>query len=319
METRANFIKINGAFAALLLILSVLYLTAFGSLTAHAAAAPVKIVAAGDSFTAGPGTGPSAESTSVYAAGTGPQGNQCYQSSWGYPQRLVERLSTLNITKTYSLTNASCAGTSSANITSDWTKQTSDGRTVVVPAQVSSIPADADYVVMTLGGNDVGFSNIVGCVVGTITSSTPDCTSTNPAIVSAYQDIATLSPKVTTALQAIQAKAPNAKIVIGGYPQIVPTQKTILQLGCEPWLSTGEMAIVNDIETKLNTAIQQAANATGATYVNQYKTEPYTTTVCSLTPNRQLNGIIALFPDASIHPNNQGAFASAALFGAKIQ
>lgn len=285
--------------------------------SAQAQAAPQIVTAVGDSYTSGPGTGPAAESQSVYAPGTGQGssgGNECYRSSWGYPQRLVESLNARNNGNTYQLTNVSCSGAVTNDITSPTTRVTSSGSTVSIPAQVDGIPANSNYVVLTIGGNDVGFSDFVTCILGNIYSSTPDCTNQSPAIIATNQKLTTVQSKISATLQAIKAKAPNAKILIAGYPQVAPDNRTILEHGCDPWLSNGEMVIANDIEQRLNTAVQQAAAANGATYVNQYKTPPFYTTACSTSINRQINGIVALSTVASFHPNNQGAFASAYLF-----
>lgn len=305
-------------FLVIMLITSAL--TVFSPGAALASPVPTVIIAdAGDSFTSGPGTGVSAEDRSVYVNNSGYKGNQCYQSKTGYPQLLVNRLSNLNPGRQYSLTHAACAGATTDNVLNAH-QRVVNGQTVTVPAQVDQIPVNADYVVMTIGGNDIGFVDMVSCIVNVAGALNPypECTEASPAIQRVRTAMQTVRAKITAAIAGIQARAPQAQVLIGGYPQIVPTEAA-LATGCFPWLSPGERVLANALELELNGHVAAAAQARGAVYVKQYKALPYRTTACSVGLNRQINGVVIAAPEAAFHPNNQGAHASSVLFSQAIQ
>lgn len=292
----------------------------FSSGAAMASPVPTVIIAdAGDSFTSGPGTGISAEDRSVYVNGSGSNGNQCYQSSRGFPQRIVDRLKANNPGTQYFLTHTACAGATTDNVLNAH-QRVVNGQTVAVPAQVDQIPVNANYVVLTIGGNDIGFVDMVSCIVNVegLLNPYPECTEASPAIQRVRAAMQTVRAKITAAIAAIQTRAPQAQVLIGGYPQIVPTEAA-LATGCFPWLSPGERVLANALELELNGHVAAAAEARGAVYVKQYKALPYRTTACSVGVNRQINGVVIAAPEAAFHPNNQGAHASSVLFGQAIQ
>ncbi len=284
-----------------------------GAGSANAAPATPVYVALGDSFAAGPGSGISAEDQSVYAAGTGKTGNQCYRAKSAYPTLVAQN-------KGYTLVNATCSGAVTADILNQVTRTTSDGRTVTIPPQIDSVPTNANVVTITIGGNDAQFVPFVACVVGNVISGDNPCTEASSATIATRAAIATLQAKVAGTIDAVKAKAPEAKIIVTGYPRVVSESANIFNpatSGCTPWLTGTEGQISNSINRGLNAAIQQAAAASGVTYVDFYDKGSFdlTTTACSLF-NRKINGAIALAQEASFHPNNQGQWAMAALVGA---
>src|SRR5437763_9683 len=72
-------------------------------------------------------------------------------------------------------------------------------------------------------------------------------------------------PALVSALQGVRAKAPGAQVAILGYPWIMPPS-----VGCFPSMpvAVGDVPYVRDIQATLNDAVQSAAAATGATYVD---------------------------------------------------
>lgn len=267
-----------------------------------ASAAPVAIQASiGDSFAAGPGSGISAEDQSIYEAGTGRGGNECFRASTGYPVKVARD-------KGYALVNATCAGSLTDHILNGWNRTTSDGRTVFIPPQIDSIPSDASVVTITTGGNDIGFADFVSCILN-LFNPLPVCDETQPAIQQARAKLQTVGEKVGNVIAAVKTKAPGAKVVITGYPKVVPLRGQPAP-GCFPWLASIEQFIANDVEQQLNAAIKSAANSYGATFVDVYYSsgfvQPLPTDACSITPNRMINGVIIPFPEAALHPNNQG-------------
>jgi lysophospholipase L1-like esterase len=142
------------------------------------AASAVHYVALGDSYSSGMGAG-------------GTSGS-CDRSPNAYPALWAKANSPA------SFTFAACQGAT-----------TSD----VISSQLSSLSASTTLVSITIGGNDVGFGNIMEtCVL----RSTSTCVST----VAAAEKYAngTLPGLLNTTLADIRADAPNAKVVVLDYP-----------------------------------------------------------------------------------------------------
>ena len=142
------------------------------------AASTVHYVALGDSYSSGLGAG----STS----------GSCEQSPNAYAPLWAKANSPA------SFTFAACGGAT-----------TSD----VINTQLSSLNSSTTLVSITIGGNDVGFANIMEtCVL----KSTSSCES----VVAAAENYAnnTLPGQLDTTLSDIHSHAPNAKIVVLDYP-----------------------------------------------------------------------------------------------------
>lgn len=142
------------------------------------AASAVHYVALGDSYSSGVGAG----STS----------GACAQSPNAFPALWAKANSPA------SFTFAACSGA-----------RTSD----VISSQLSALSASTTLVSITIGGNDVGFANIMEtCVL----KSTSSCQS----VVSAAEKYATstLPGLLDTTLGDIRAHAPNAQVVVLDYP-----------------------------------------------------------------------------------------------------
>lgn len=142
------------------------------------AASAVHYVALGDSYSSGLGAG----STS----------GSCEQSPNAYAPLWAQANSPA------SFTFAACGGAT-----------TSD----VINSQLSSLNTSTTLVSITIGGNDVGFANIMEtCVL--------DSTSSCESAVATAENYAnnTLPGQLDTTLSDIHSHAPNAKIVVLDYP-----------------------------------------------------------------------------------------------------
>jgi lysophospholipase L1-like esterase len=93
------------------------------------------IAALGSSFAAGPGIEPVAEASAL-------------RSGKNYPHQLAERLGAR-------LVDLTVSGAATANLV-DTPQQMASG--VVFPPQIDGVPADADVVTITAGGNDLHFA-----------------------------------------------------------------------------------------------------------------------------------------------------------------
>jgi lysophospholipase L1-like esterase len=176
--------------------------------------------AAGDSFAAGVGARNYLDAS-------------CYRSASSYP-KLLDADANVRL-----VAFAACSGASTAT---------------VIAAQVPAIPTTSKRVSLTVGGNDIGFADIMqSCFV--LQSSI--CES---RIVSGETLVAngTLATNVATAVQAIRARAPEARVIVTGYPLLFN----------EPNAKYQWAARVNQGTVLLNDAIEATALANGAVFVD---------------------------------------------------
>ena len=184
-------------------------------------------VALGDSYTAGPGITPE-------------QGNAglCGRSSGNWPTRLA---ATLDLT----LTDLSCSGATTADLSTTLGSGT--------------VPKDAGLVTVSAGGNDGGLflSLIQACTV-----SAQQCSSYVDDEAPAILDRTT--GDLTTLLEKARSTAPDARVVLVGYPRIMPSSGTCAAAG----IPAGDVTSVVEAETGLDTALARAAEQAGVDYVS---------------------------------------------------
>jgi lysophospholipase L1-like esterase len=276
--------------------------------TSNAQAQPALYVALGDSFSAGPGSGnvpgQPLEDQSVYEPGTNTASNHCDRSSKAYPALLAS-------SRGMTLRNASCAGAFIDDVLT--------GNRFGEGPQIDKVTADASLVTITIGGNDTGFGDIVTCVF------TTECAATAPSIVNANTVISTtLTGRVAGVLQAIRDRAPAARIVLGGYPRVLPAINTPA-LGCVGWLSNAEQGVINTLQANLNSALRAATVLVGGNIAfadpiaasspfEQRDWLGLTRDACSLSATRAINGLRLDFNDGSFHPNGLGQAAYKQVF-----
>jgi len=201
------------------------------AITAGAAALPALAIAA-----------PAAAQSSVnyvalgdsYSSGVG-AGN--YYSSSGSCDRSANAYSVLwaNANDPSSYVSVACSGATTST---------------VISSQLSALSASTTLVSITIGGNDVGFTNVMEtCVV----FSTSTCVS---AIDTAESEMtADLPGEMNNVLAAIAAHAPNARVVVLDYPQLYDLAKSSSCIG----LSTTDRTDLNQAANELDGQIQAAA------------------------------------------------------------
>lgn len=129
---------------------------------------------------------------------------------------------------------------------------------LVPQGQIAALGPDTDVVTLSIGGNDIGWSQTVGaCLVGTdeqcriATGLTrARVTATLPALLDAVYD-------------EVDAAAPDAAVYVTGYPRLFsPAYGAVL--GASP----AEQVGLNDGADLLNATIRTAAEAHGYTFVD---------------------------------------------------
>lgn len=208
--------------------------TALGT-AGGAQAAQLKYVALGDSYSAGSGVGPTAN---TWYSG-------CIQSARNYPKILAGFLGT-------TVKDVSCAGAETRHFRETQYRQTGP--------QLDHVRSDTELVTMTIGGNDSGafFSTFFGCAF--TLGRGPTCEERFGAATDATLQNVTY-PAVVQALQDVRARAPKATVAILTYPLLLPPQG-----GCRSKMPIAERDVpyIYRLQLTLNDVIKRAARQTGA-------------------------------------------------------
>lgn len=278
--------------------------------------AGLEYVALGDSYAAGYGILPS---TGLPVAG-------CDQSTLNYPHLTAAELG-------LTLTDVTCSGAETVNLTTTG-QVTYSGN---VPIQALSLSASTDIVTVTVGGNDLGFVDILtNCAAftatGPVVAGASNCAAFyNPGGVDSLA--AAIAGPVSTALDstlaAIAAAAQNATVFVVGYPSLTPsvlpsggcfrdaagTFAPPFPVNAYPYQDI-DVAYLHTVEVKLDQAIADAAANNGAVYLSALAgtdahspcstTDPYVDGITVESLNLAPPLAVTLAPGA-MHPNAAGA------------
>ncbi len=238
-------------------------------------------VGLGDSYSAGVG----AEEDHVYFDGS------CYRSGEAWPYKILQ----------YSVTNRenwACTGAVVAGIANQRT---------YLRQKFAKHPGRPAVVTMTVGGNDVGFSDeLKRCI-------TSDCTSRESAM---NTKIDAMRPTLAAVYRQIVADAPYADIYVGGYPGLLEPAGTSLAAACIP-ITRPEREMVQRLARRLNNVISYAANdAGGGVFAigNGLVTRFAGHNACVGGIHEWIHAQVAAYLVESFHPNRSGQTAYAIEF-----
>ncbi|OLT21800.1 hypothetical protein BJF81_14730 [Ornithinimicrobium sp. CNJ-824] len=206
-------------------------LTAFcaTALTATLAASPTQAadehyVALGDSFSAGTGTRAAVD--------------ECYRSPYGYPALLA---SSQQLTLDYQ----ACSGATTADVHAN---------------QLGTLTDATAYVTMTIGGNDVGFADVITeCALPGWLSNCYGEIDRSRTILNGE-----LPGRLDALYGDIRSRASQATVVVAGYPYLFNGEDCNLAT----FFSSGEMRELNAGAAELDTLIEAKATGAGFTYVD---------------------------------------------------
>jgi hypothetical protein len=190
------------------------------------APAPIgRYVALGDSYSSGEGVSPY-EPTSV--TGTG---DDCHRSTRAYSELVT--FTPADVSRTFH----ACSGARVGQVR-DYPQQTNRGRTTYPPQTEGVLGSDVGLVTLTIGGNDMHFSDVVTfCLLKprcldlpfTVADPGPDearMPSRQPLRKWAQAMLRIVGGRVEHLLAELRADAPNARIIVLGYPALFPTGDT---------------------------------------------------------------------------------------------
>ncbi|MDQ2630417.1 MAG: SGNH/GDSL hydrolase family protein [Actinomycetota bacterium] len=275
MSARSCSVRIR-QLAALIAAVAVFAL----ALAAQAAAAPLRYVALGDSYSAASGVLP----PDLLAP------PQCLRSIRNYPHVIAGATGA-------QLTDVTCVAAE--------TKDFFEPQYFGVPPQLNAVRADTQLVTMTIGGNDSGvfIDAILSCGSAGLLSlgQGSPC---KDRYGSSFEDTirTTTYPALVRALEAVRAKAPTARVAILGYPWIMPASG-----GCfdKMPVAEGDVPYLRGIQATLNDAVRRAAAATGSTYVNFNKASEGHD-ACKPIGVRWVEPVLQTTNPVVVHPNALG-------------
>lgn len=250
---------------------------------ADAAGKPLKVVQLGDSYSAGNGAG------SYY----GPSG--CYRSSRNWGQRYVETLrDRFNVT----YLNQACSG----NVIND------------VDGQMEAVGQDTDVVLMTVGGNDLAFSDIVRQCFVIGDRSPSDCREKVDAARAGLPSVQTATIALLRRLK--QRMRDDAHIVFVSYPYLEMNPALTLRGGflfTDVYAVGREVRGLGDVGDSAQQAAVDAVNAERGTPVRfldmvkgHFAGHEPDGRVCCRNPDRWIHEFDTFTPMEWYHYNERG-------------
>ena len=233
------------------------------ALTATLAASPTQAanddyVALGDSFSAGTGTRASVD--------------DCYRSPYGYPALLAGG-------QGLTLDYQACSGATTADVHA---------------SQLGTLSPQTAYVTMTIGGNDIGFADVITeCALPGWLSSCGRHIDQARSIMH-HQ----LPQRLDTLYGEIRDRAPSAHVVVAGYPYLFMGKDCNLAT----FFSRSEQAELNQGTAELDGLISDRVAEIGFTYVD-VRDEFLGHAVCD--DPEWINGLSWPIVE-SYHPNREG-------------
>jgi hypothetical protein len=238
-------------------------------------------VGLGDSFAAGP---------LIPIQSLSPLG--CLRSSRNYAH-----ISAAN--RGMTLADVSCSGARTTHMTAS--QSTSAGTN---PPQFNALSATTRIVSLQIGGNDIGFTEILQNCVTYNPFGRPCQNRYGPGPdnqISAR--IAATAPKVAAVIHGIHTSAPTAKVLVVGYAAILPETGN----GCWPHvpLAYSDVPFLRDRHKELNAMLATQAADNGATYVDDY-TASIGKDACRSSGTRWVEPLVPGNAAAPFHPNARG-------------
>lgn len=253
-----------------------------------------RYVALGDSYAAGP----------LVPLQTG-QPAGCLRSNQNYPSVLAKSAGQKDFV------DVSCSGAKTDDFSAP--QPVNPGPN---PPQYDALDGSEGLVTMTIGGNDIGFGEII--------TKCASISSTN-LLGAACKDfynrggsdeltgrIEATASKISDALDEIKERSPQARVAVVGYPSILPDTGP----GCYPIVpfSAGDVAYLRATEKKLNAMLAEQASDAGVDYVDTY-TPTIGHDACQLPGKKWIEGLVPTAPAAPVHPNALGERAMADALG----
>ncbi len=178
----------------------------------------------------------------------------CLRSADSYPEILRSHL------RPERFTDTSCAGAKSANLWSTPQPTSLYPR----PAQINRVPAGAQLLTISIGGNDMQWGPILAKCLVNRAGEDRNCRSDAAVNSRITQRIAVMDRETRTAMSAIRAKQPTAQIVMVGLGGFIGER------GCFPTvpLPDGDAAWMRGVFARANTTLRAVAESIDGSFID---------------------------------------------------
>ena len=198
-----------------------------------------------------------------------------------------------------SLADASCSGAETGDMTAP---QSTDAGTN--PPQFNALSAATKVASLQIGGNDVGFTEVI-----------ENCVTYNPFshpcqdryVVNGHDEIsariAATGPKVAAVLAGIKSRSATARVLVVNYAAILPESGR----GCWPQVPVAyaDVPYLRAKQHELNAMLATRASAAGATLVDDFAASTGKN-ACTSPPVRWVEPLVPNNAAAPFHPNARG-------------
>ena len=283
------------------------------------------IVAIGDSYTSGEGVPP------FDPASDRPGINECHRSSQAYPLHLEGSLGVP--VESWACSGATTGDLSTTTVHTDqapWDDPVLEVTNGMPLSALDRIAPDTPMVTLTVGGNDLGFSDIVSdCLLGFESCMRHDA--------HVRLDLATFEGNLRTLFSDLGTRlAPTARVLVVGYPRIFPA---VPVADCDfiPLLPVGTFTLAEqewanaktmDLNAVLQSEVERRNQQGGPefTYIDTWGIfthhnlcwpNPGTGTLS--TSSMYINGVDLVNPEHSFHPTSSGHWAIAGRVSAAVE
>ncbi len=244
-----------------------------------------RYVALGDSYTSGPGIPEQS-------------GGDCARSSVNYPALTAGQL------QQTSFKDVSCSGATTDDM---WRAQGENA------PQLEALGKRTRLVTVGIGGNDIGFGGIIGACAQLSVNDPAGAPCKKQFTAADGTDqlagrVNDAAPKIARVLKAVHERAPYAKVLLVGYPTIMPDNG----VGCFPSvpIAAGDAPYLRDTEKRLNAMLKDEARKARVNFVDTYG-PTVGHDVCTPAADRWVEGANPENPAAPFHPNAKGEKAMA--------
>ncbi|MFI5688024.1 SGNH/GDSL hydrolase family protein [Streptomyces sp. NPDC051636] len=275
-------VAIGAAFGGCLLVAASTTPAAAGQVGGHGR--DTRYVSLGDSYTSGPVIPRQVDAN-------------CARSDHNYPSILAADR------EVTAFKDVSCGGATTEHM---WKSQGTNA------PQLDALQRDTDLVTVQIGGNDIGFGSIIG-TCARLSSQDPAGNPCERYYASSGVDqlavnIVRTAPKVDRVLRTVHARAPHARVLVVGYPDLLPDDGS----GCYPSVpfAAEDFPYLRDTGKRLNLMLRLVAAWNHAEYADTYgPTRGHD--MCTAPADRWIEPLQPASPAAPAHPNATGEEAMA--------
>jgi lysophospholipase L1-like esterase len=252
----------------------------------------VRYAALGDSYTSGPYIPAQVDAN-------------CARSDHNYPSLTA---AAEGVTE---FTDVSCGGATTAEM---WKPQGTNG------PQLDALNHATTLVTVQIGGNDIGFGSIIATCAG-LTAADPAGSPCKQHYTAGGADQLTLNvlrtaPRIDQVLRAVHGRAPHARVVVVGYPDLLPDDGVPCTSPTVPF-AAGDFAYLRDTEKTLNAMLRIEALIHGDEYADTYA-PTVGHDMCKAPADRWIEPLVPASPAAPAHPNARGEQAMAQALQARL-